>query len=452
MSLPQGYRSTFSPDKLDSRTDKREPTALLEPAAQQATSSNGAGAGVVDGTPVVRFVTVSEYVASAKGSPEALLGDADAGEIALPAGGLMMFYGDAGVAKTTLALDMVAHLASGTDWLGFTVARPVKVALIENEGPAEQWRQKLLRKVETWKGEPWADNVLVVDEPHGGFDFRDKDHCESVRELRRQGVELVVADPTKWLGFEGGGTPSEVADFVALLRSCGLHSSDPESALAFALAHHENKSRGISGAWCADPDTVVHVEQDERERTKLTWEKCRWATSLHGRLMLLGWLTESASYEEIELPDGPAMSDEEIREQIRAYLAEHPKATQTSVREAVNVRSNRVDAGLESLKEAGECLDLDRNGRPHAGQPRTPRLWILTSQAESQSSLPTGTTLDDSRPGNPEPGGSRPVVPPIGGTTTGRDNLAEDSADGLSDFGAMSYEDVARAHARGGES
>jgi hypothetical protein len=339
-----------------------------------------------------------------------------------------MFYGDAGSTKTTLALDKVAHLASGTDWLGFKVARPVKVALIENEGPAEQWRQKLERKVETWQGEPWADNVLVLDEPHGGFDFRRKDHRESVRELRRHGVELVVADPTKWLGFEGGGTPNEVLDFVALLRSCGLHSGDRESALAFLLLHHENKAGEVSGAWRADPDTVVHVEQDGRERTKLTWDKCRWAPTLHGRPMLLGWLTDRASYEEIELPEAPTLSDEEIREQIRAYLAEHPKATQTSVRKAVSVRAERVDAGLDSLKEADECRDLDRNGRPHAGQPRTPRFWILTSQAENQSSLLPGTTSDNGRPGNPEPVVGRPVVPPIEGTTYGRDNISDDFA------------------------
>ena len=92
------------------------------------------------------------------------------------------------------------------------------------------------------------------------------------------------------------------------------------------------------------------------------------------------------------------------------------------------MRAERVDAGLDSLKEADECLDLDRNGRPHAGQPRTPRFWILTSQAENQSSLLPGTTSDNGRPGDPEPVGGRPVVPPIEGTTSGRDNLADDFA------------------------
>src|SRR5690242_17122145 len=84
--------------------------------------------------------------------------------------------------------------------------------------------------------------------------FKIPEHREAIRELRRQGVELVIADPTKWLGFEGGGTPDEVREFVRLLRECGLHGSNPETSLAFWLSHHENVRGEVSGAWRADPD------------------------------------------------------------------------------------------------------------------------------------------------------------------------------------------------------
>ena len=45
--------------------------------------------------------------------------------------------------KTTWAIDGVVHLAAGAAWLGIPVPRPVRVLVIENEGPAELFREKL---------------------------------------------------------------------------------------------------------------------------------------------------------------------------------------------------------------------------------------------------------------------------------------------------------------------
>ncbi len=344
---------------------------------------------------LVRFVGLGDYVANPKGSPDALLGDGD--DVLLPVGGLMMAYGDAGAGKTTFDVDVVAHLASGTDWLGIKVARPVKIALIQNEGPAEPWRRKLERKLASWTGEPWSENVLVLDAPHGGFDFRIPEHREAIRELRQQGVELIVADPTKWLGAEGGGTPAEVREFVALLKECGLHSGDPDKVLAFWLAHHENKAGEVSGAWRADPDTLVHVEADGHGRTKVTFAKCRWSSGRHGERMILAW-ADGEGYEVIEAPDRPTMGDDDVDAQVLAFViaeaAEDRRPGMVKVREAVAVRSRRVDEALERLKERGEITDLDRKGCPHPGTPGTPRYWIPRSHAGSQAVRGGGTPPD----------------------------------------------------------
>lgn len=408
---------------LDPTGIAREATAGI-PGGQP---ENGAGPEALEpATPPVRFVPLGDYVASPKGSPEALLGGED--DVLLPAAGLLMVYGDAGAGKTTLDVDAVAHLASGSDWLGIPVARPVKIALIQNEGPAEPWRRKLESKLASWAGPPWRDNVLVLDEPHGGFDFRLPEHREAVRQLRAQGVELVFADPTKWIGVEGGGTPNEVRDFVALLKECGLHSGDPDRALAFWLAHHENKAGEISGAWRADPDTVAHVESDGGRRTKVTWDKCRWSSSRHGQLSLLAW-AEGDGYEVMELAGAESLSDGEVDEQVLAFLeaeaAEGRTPATSHVRKAVSVRSEKVDEALERLLERGEASDLDAKGRPHSGRPRTPRYWKLGQDAGSQVVPLPGTTSDDrqlkSRSGEEAP---REVVPSSrlkGGTTsTGR--------------------------------
>ena len=47
-----------------------------------------------------------------------------------------MVYGDGGVGKTTLMIDLGFHLAAGDDWLGITVPRPLRVLVDRERGPA----------------------------------------------------------------------------------------------------------------------------------------------------------------------------------------------------------------------------------------------------------------------------------------------------------------------------
>jgi hypothetical protein len=63
-----------------------------------------------DAEPSVSFVGLREYVATPKGSGEALIGDADTFEVLLPVGGLWLAYGAQGASKTTTIVDLVAHL------------------------------------------------------------------------------------------------------------------------------------------------------------------------------------------------------------------------------------------------------------------------------------------------------------------------------------------------------
>ena len=68
-----------------------------------------------------------------------LVGEGD--DALIPEDGDVMVYGDGGAGKTTLCIDLACHLAAGDDWLGMPVARPVRVLLVENEGPRPLFRQ-----------------------------------------------------------------------------------------------------------------------------------------------------------------------------------------------------------------------------------------------------------------------------------------------------------------------
>jgi hypothetical protein len=91
---------------------------------------------IVDATTASPAVIVSaeEFASVDEPGAEALLGEGQ-DDAVLPAGGDGMIYGDGGAGKSTLAIDGGFHLASGTDFLGITVQRPVNVLLLDSSVP-----------------------------------------------------------------------------------------------------------------------------------------------------------------------------------------------------------------------------------------------------------------------------------------------------------------------------
>src|SRR4051812_27766982 len=88
--------------------------------------------------PVLRFVSLDEFVAVDEAGAEPLVGEA--GNVVIPTGGDVIFFGDGGSGKTTLQLDLAFHLAAGDDWCGFPIPAPVRVGIVENEGPRPLFR------------------------------------------------------------------------------------------------------------------------------------------------------------------------------------------------------------------------------------------------------------------------------------------------------------------------
>jgi len=206
----------------------------------------------------LHVVSFEDFVAVQEPSAEAIIGTQE--ETILAADSTLVMYGAGGAGKTTLAIDGAAHWASGSDWLGVHVERPLRVLLIENEGPRGKFRQKLERKRDTWDGPPFADNVHVVDEPWGRLSFAEETHREELaRTITELDIDIVVAGPVKRLGMKGGGTPDEVTAFSSLLMDLRGRLERP---VAFVLIHHENKAGDVSGAWEGEPDTLVHVRSE----------------------------------------------------------------------------------------------------------------------------------------------------------------------------------------------
>jgi hypothetical protein len=322
------------------------------------------------------FKRLDDFLAHPYPQAEPLLGEP--GAIFLAVGSLLMVYGADGSGKSTWTIDGIAHLAAGRDWLGIPVPRPVRIAIIENEGPPSLFQAKLAAKIETWDGDPFADNLFVCSGPWGEFSFADADARAALNAFcAEHQIDLVTANPTLGLGVAASGRPDETQQFVDWLVECGLKSSR-----AFWLLHHENKAGQISGDWGRHPDTKVSLQQDgNQQRTKLDWAKTRWATlpsDTTAKACLLEWVVETQGYTVTAL-DTVGASDAELEQRIADHLTEHPLKPTRKVCKDVKGTQDRIRQLLHS-SDRFDCID----------GPNGANLWFNRSErVENTDDTPT---------------------------------------------------------------
>jgi hypothetical protein len=275
----------------------------------------------------ISAVTWEEFAAVDESGAGAIVG-AEGDEAVIPENGDVMFYGDGGAGKTTLTLDLACHLAAGDDWLGWTITRPWRVLVIENEGPRPLMRKKLRRKLAAWRGSPTGARLHVVDRPWAASRF---DHTDTRQELasliREREIDVVIVGPLSASGMTGAGTLAEVREFMALVA---LVRELSERAVAIILIHHENKGGAVSGAWEGSGDTLFHVTGMGHGRTRLYVHKARWASSAHASTLSLTW-TDGEGFA-VETKD--ETTDEDVAERLLAAISDNPGTSWTRVEEA----------------------------------------------------------------------------------------------------------------------
>jgi hypothetical protein len=287
-----------------------------------------------------------EFLALTIDRPSALLGS-DGDEV-LPAFGLALFAGEGGAGKTTATIDFVAHAAAGKPWLDIPVARPLRILVVENEGPLAQFQRKIADKAETWEDQSFLENVFFLVEPWAGVSFKDETQRTALAEMcAEREIDLVVADPLDTLGIEGVGSPEETRDFMALLRSMGLHHS-----VAFWILHHVAKERGrpllqkISGAWGGHPDVAFLYEREDRIRHRLSFGKVRWGDDSRAPL-ILERVPETRSLRVVEIADREA--EGEANRQRVLDAVNRPQMTMKEIAKAVGLTVETVRKHLKAL-------------------------------------------------------------------------------------------------------
>lgn len=299
----------------------------------------------------VELVTLDEFADLDEPGAQALVGG-DEGAV-IPEGGDVMFYGDGGAGKTTLAIDLACHLAAGDDWLGMPVARPTRVVLIENEGPRPLFRTKLRRKRDNWKGSPLEDRVQVLESPWGRVNFADTTgRHQLAAALRDHKIDVAIVGPVTRSGMNEAGTLQEVRDFMALVAEVRELSG---RRVAFVLVHHENKGGQVSGAWEGAGDTLFHVQGQGHGRTRLYVQKARWSSNHHATTLHLVW-TDGDGF---SVEDKPELDDDGIADAILTEVRANPGIGWTKVEAAVRTVSNaRKRAVRDGLFASGQIVNV----------------------------------------------------------------------------------------------
>jgi AAA domain len=293
------------------------------------------------------IVSAADFAAVDEPGTEPIAGDDDGGAL-IPEDGDVMIYGDGGAGKTTLAIDMACHLAAGDAWLDIAIPRPVRVLLIENEGPRPLFRKKLRGKLAGWNGSPVGDRLSVVASPWARVTFADPaTRAELAGRIAAEEIDVVIVGPVTRSGMDEAGTLHEVRDFMSLVAEVRAQSG---RRVAVVLVHHESKGGKVSGAWEGSGDTLLHVSAQGNGSTRLHVQKARWSSALHGTTTHLAW-TDGEGF--AVTADASGVTADELYERLDLYLEHNPGTSTTKVTKAVTGDENRLRELLKSGAESG---------------------------------------------------------------------------------------------------
>lgn len=360
------------------------------------------------------FTAIEQFAAVDEPGAEPLA-SATAGGVVIPANGTVIVYGDGGAGKTTLAIDLCFALAAGESWLNIIeTGRPLRIAIIENEGPRQEFRKKLERKIVA-TGARLDGRITVLEEPWAEFSFALEQHRVAIAQaIDEHELDLLVVGPIASVGMVGGGTPDEIRAFEQLLANVRGRCQRP---FAILLVHHENRAGQISGAWERFPDTLVHIAGQGNGRTRVYWQKVRHASALHQTKTQLLW----ADGESYTVEAKPEVTEDTMADELIAAVSAAPGASWTELRKSVRGNATQAAKVRDRLINGGDLINTATvEGRFN--------LWTADDPAAPRSDLRTALERIEEPPPNGSPEPDRSPFSYIG-KTVGTERIGETGAE-----------------------
>jgi hypothetical protein len=322
--MPDETYGYVAPDDIPFGDDRPLPPPF--PSEAEVREAMAEDAPSPDGD--VRVVTAKDFAEVDEEGAAALLGSEE--NAAMTEGSDVMLFGDGGSGKTTMGLDLGCHFAAGDDWIEIAIAKPVCVLIIENEGPRPRFRRKVKRKLEAWPGSELDGRLHVLEDPWGGFSYADPAWRQTLADVVRElSIDVVIVGPLTASGMEAAGTLQETRAFLALVDKVRELAG---RRFAQILIHHENRGGKVSGAWEGTGDTLLHLQQQGHGRLRLSFDKTRWSSELHGTSLQLEW-TEGEGFRRSEAePPRPTR----VWDNIAAYVLAHGGCVWNDVDAAVS--------------------------------------------------------------------------------------------------------------------
>ena len=213
----------------------------------------------------------------------------------MPDSGLTMVYGESGVGKTFITLDMACHIASGRQWHDHKT-KPGVVVYMAGEG-----NYGLRQRVAAWCKAHQADrldNLLIsnkaidVDSPAAAAQI-----INAVREITQDDITAIFVDT---VNNHMSGDENSAKDTRNMLNACNIVARALNASVC--LNHHtghaaESKQRARgSSAWKASLDASILVAKTEG-MIEISCTKMKDAeppAEFYGRLesVPLGWVNE----------------------------------------------------------------------------------------------------------------------------------------------------------------
>jgi hypothetical protein len=271
------------------------------------------------------------------------------------------------------------------DWLGFEVAHPLRVLLVENEGPQEPFRAKLEWKRESW-GHEIAGKLFIQTLNWGAFTFADGKQAARLRSfIEENEIDLVIGDPLDSLGLEGAGSPENTRRFMELMSQAGLFRS-----VAFTLLHHPRKEGAqdeldeAAGSWGGKPDTMLRLERRDGNRARLSFPKVRWSRRGTRPAYILSFDPEIESFTVAHEEED---EERDYLEEIKALLADGKARTKKEIAApkkdgGIGAKEETVESELEGHRDVFVSCTGDE--AKALGRSPLATVWLLAGREHAQ--------------------------------------------------------------------